>query len=42
MFSEAEFKELETRLKSAKNWFQFSAGLNSEKLNTVLSGTNHI
>ena len=38
----SEFNEFEPRLKSAKNRFQFSAGLNFEKLNTILSGTNHI
>ena len=37
-----EFNEYEPRLKSAKNRFQASAGLNLEKLNTILSGTNHI
>ena len=30
------------RLKSPINRFPFSAGLNLEKLNTNLSGTNHI
>ena len=38
---EAEL-EFEPWLKSAKNRFQLSAGLNLEKLNTILSGTNHI
>ena len=38
----AEFNELEPRLKSIKNQFQLSAGLNLETLNTILSGTNHI
>ena len=33
------FNEFEQRLKSAKNRFQLSAGLNLEKLNTILSGT---
>ena len=42
MRSESEFNELEPRLKSAKNRFQFSAGLNLETLNTILSETNHI
>ena len=37
-----EFNEIEIRLKSAKNRFQLSAGLNLETLNTILSGTNHI
>ena len=35
----SEFNEL-TRLKSAKNRFQLSAGLNLEKLNTIYSGIN--
>ena len=38
----SEFNEFETSLKSAKNRFQLSAGLNLETLNTILSGTNHI
>ena len=37
-----EFIEFEPRLKSAKKRFQLSAGLNLKKLNTILSGTNHI
>ena len=37
-----EFNEFEPRLKSAKNWFQLSAGLNLEIMNTVLNETNHI
>ena len=40
--SESEFNEFEPRLKSAKNRFQLSAGLNLETLNTILSGTNHV
>ena len=40
--TESEFNEFEPRLKSAKNWFQLSASLNLETLNTILSGTNHI
>ena len=40
--SEAKFNEFEPRLKSAKNLFQLSAGLNLEKFNSILSGTNHI
>ena len=40
--SEAEFKEFEPRLKSAKNRFQSCASLNLEKFNTILGGTNHI
>ena len=39
---ESEFNEFKPRLKSAKNRFQLSAGLNLEKLNQILSGTNHI
>ena len=39
---EDEFKEFEPQLKSAKNRFQLSAGLNLKKLNTILSETNHI
>ena len=38
----SEFNEFEPRLKSAKNWFKLSAGLNLEKNNTILSETNHI
>ena len=41
-FPEMEFKELEPRFKSAKTRFKFSAGLNLETFNTILSGTNHI
>ena len=37
-----EFNEFEPQLKSAENRFQQSAGLNLEKLNTILSGTKHI
>ena len=40
--SVSEFNEFEPRLKSAKNRFQLSAGLNLEKLYTLLSGNNHI
>jgi len=40
--SEAELKEFEPRLKSAKTWFKLSAGLNLETFDTILSGTNHI
>ena len=32
----SKFNEFEPRLKSAKNRFQFSAGLNLEKFNTIL------
>ena len=38
----SEFNEFEPLLKYVKNRFQLSAGLNLEKLNTILSGTNHI
>ena len=40
--SVSEFNEFEPRLKSAKNRFTLSAGLNLETLNTILSETNHI
>ena len=40
--SVSEFNEFKPRLKSPKNRFQFSAGLNLEKFYTILSGTNHI
>ena len=36
-----EFKEFEPRFKSAKTRFKFSAGLNLETFDTILSGTNH-
>ena len=36
--SVSEFNKFEPRLKSAKNRFQLSDGLNLEKLNTILSG----
>ena len=39
---ESEFNEFEPCLKSAKNRFQLSAGLNLETLNTILRGTNRI
>ena len=39
--SVSEFNELEPRLKSAKNRFPLSTGLNLERLNTILSKTNH-
>ena len=38
----SKFNEFEPRFKSAQNRFQLSAGLNLEKLNTFLSGTNNI
>ena len=40
--SESEFNESEPSLKSTKNRFQLSAGLNLETLNIILGGTNHI
>ena len=36
------FNELKPRLKSPKNRFQLSAGLNLEKISTILSEANHI
>ena len=39
---ESKFNEFEPCLKSAKNRFQLSAGINIETLDTILSGTNHI
>ena len=39
---EKEFKEFEPRFKSAKTRFKFSAGLNLETFDTILSRTNHI
>ena len=38
----SEFNEFKPRLKSPKNRFQLSVGLNFEKLNTILNETNHI
>ena len=38
----SEFNEFKPCPKSPKNRFQLSAGLNLEKLNTILSETNHI
>ena len=35
--SEMEFKEFEPRFKSAKTRFKFSAGLNLETFDTILS-----
>ena len=40
--AEMEFKEFEPQFKSAKTRFKLSAGLNLEKFDTILSGTNHI
>ena len=42
LYSVSEFNEFKPRLKSPKNRFQLNAGLNLEKLNTILSETNHI
>ena len=41
-WSEAEFKEFESRLKSAKTRLKLSAGLNLVTFDTILSGTKHI
>ena len=41
-FKKSEFIEFQPCLKSAKNRFQLSTGLNLEKFNTILNGTNHI
>ena len=41
-YSESEFNEFKTRLKSIQNRFKLSAVLNLEKFSTILSGTNHI
>ena len=38
----SKFNEFKPRLKSPKNQFQMSAGLNLEKLNTILRGTKPI
>ena len=38
----SEFSEIEPRLKSTKNRFQLTTGLNLETLNTILSEINHI
>ena len=38
----SEFNEFKPSLKSPKNRFQLSTGLNLEKLNTIFSGTNNI
>ena len=37
--TESEFNEFEPHLKSTKNRFQLSAGLNLEIFHTILSGT---
>ena len=39
--AEMKFKEFEPRFKSAKTRSKFSAGLNRETFDTILSGTNH-
>ena len=38
----SEFNEFEPQLKSAKNRFHISAGLNLGKFNTIFSQTNHV
>ena len=38
----SEFNEFKLPLKSPQNWFKLSTGLNLEKFNTILSGTNQI
>ena len=38
----SEFNEFKPRLKSPRNRFQLSAGLNLEKFNTNISETNKI
>ena len=40
--SVSKFNEFKLRLKSPRNRFQLSAGLNLEKFKTILSGTKHI
>ena len=40
MYPVSEFNEFEPRLKSSKNRFQLSAGLNLKKFNIILSGIN--
>ena len=42
MYPEMEFKEFESRFKSAKTRFKLGAGFNLETFGTILSGTNHI
>jgi len=42
MLSVSKFDKFEPRLKSAKNRFQLSAGLNLEKFDKLLSGINHV
>ena len=37
-----ELNEFKPRLQSSKNRFQLSFGLNIEKLNSIISGTNNI
>ena len=41
IWSEAEFKEFKSRLKSTKTQFKLSTGLNLETFDTILSETNH-
>ena len=38
----SELNEFKPRLQSSKNRFQLSFGLNIEKLNSIISGTNNI
>ena len=38
----SEFNEFKPRLKSGKNRFQLSTGLNIEKFDTISRGTNYI
>jgi len=42
LFNVFEFNEFEPRLKSSKNQFPLSSGLNLETLNTILSETKDI
>ena len=42
LHQESESNEFKPPLKSAKNWFKLSAGLNLETFNTFLNGTSHI
>ncbi len=42
MQPEMEFKKFERWFKSTKTRFKFSAGLNLEKFDKILSGINHV
>ena len=42
IYTVPEFNEFQPCLKSPKNRFQLSAGLNLEKFNTILSEINHL